>query len=94
MIYVVTRRLLAYYYADPVYMLRVSRYHGITIVSTHSRPTPRLPVFILQTFYMSKWNDTMYCFSKMVRLQVCVSTFCLHHVVVCVGVGSVSGTWL
>ena len=45
---VVTRRLLAYYYADPViYMLCVSRYHGITIVSTHSRPTPRLPVFIL-----------------------------------------------
>ncbi len=26
----------------------------------------------------------MYCFSEMVRLQVCVSTFCLHHVVLCV----------
>lgn len=58
MIYVVTRRLLAYYYADPVYMLRVSRYHGITIVSTHSRPTQRLPVFILQTFYVF---DVIFC---------------------------------
>ena len=58
MIYVVTRRLLAYYYADPVYMLRVSRYHGITIVSTHSRPTQRLPVFIPQTFYVF---DVIFC---------------------------------
>ena len=39
-------------------MLCVSRYHGITIVSTHSRPTPRLPVFILQTFYVF---DVIFC---------------------------------
>ena len=40
-------------------MLRVSRYHsGITIVSTHSRPTPRLPVFILHTFYVV---DVIFC---------------------------------
>ena len=40
-------------------MLRVSRYlSGITIVSTHSRPTPRLPVFILHTFYVV---DVIFC---------------------------------
>ena len=39
-------------------MLCVSRYHGITIVSTHSRPTPRLPVFILQTFCVF---DVIFC---------------------------------
>ena len=54
MIYVVTRRLLAYYYADPVicYAFLGTMVGPITIVSTHSRPTPRLPVFILHTFYV------------------------------------------
>ena len=60
MIYVVTRRLLAYYYADPVicYAFLVTMVGPITIVSTHSRPTPRLPVFILHTFYVF---DVIFC---------------------------------
>ena len=60
MIYVVTRRLLAYYYADPVicYAFLVTMVGPITIVSTHSRPTPRLPVFILQTCYVC---DVIFC---------------------------------
>ena len=60
MIYVVTRRLLAYYYADPVicYAFLVTMVGPITIVSTHSRPTSRLPVFILQTFYVC---DVIFC---------------------------------
>ena len=40
------------------YAFLVTMVGPITIVSTHSRPTPRLPVFILHTFYVC---DVIFC---------------------------------